>query len=122
MAIADGHPSSYRPLGLMQLNFVDHLRETTYHYMHPPTAFPAEAGNLPTVMGWMDEASSRVPWPGVEPGPLASDARGLTLCNLLLGKETHVYNVTWSDVAGVKWPTLPKSCTKCGTKTEKKPY
>lgn len=38
------------------------------------------------------------------------------------GNETNVYNVTWSDVAGVKWPTPPKSCTKCGPKTAKKPY
>jgi len=28
----------------MQLNFVDQLRPTPYHYMHPPTTFPAEAG------------------------------------------------------------------------------
>ena len=38
------------------------------------------------------------------------------------GKETNVYNVTWSDVVGVKWPTPPKSCTKCGAKTVRKPY
>ena len=38
------------------------------------------------------------------------------------GNETNVYNVTWSYVAGAKWPTPPKSCTKCGPKTAKKPY
>jgi len=30
--------------------------------------------NLPTPKGWKDESSSRVPRPGVEPGPLASEA------------------------------------------------
>ena len=35
-------------------------------------------------MGWKDESSSGVPgpWPGVEPGPLASEARVLLLATL----------------------------------------
>ena len=36
-------------------------------------------------------------------------------------KAENVYNVTWSDVARVNWPAPPKSCTKCGAKTVKKP-
>ena len=41
----------------MQLNFVDQLRPTPYHYMHPPTTFPAEAGTQFTdpdgMEGWV---------------------------------------------------------------------
>jgi len=39
--------------------------------------------NLPTLKGWKDESSSRVPRPGVEPGPLASEASVLPLDHLL---------------------------------------
>jgi len=39
--------------------------------------------NLPTPKGWKDESSSRVPRPGVEPGPLASEASVLPLRHLL---------------------------------------
>jgi len=35
--------------------------------------------NLPTPKGWKDESSSRVTRPGVEPGPLASEASVLPL-------------------------------------------
>ena len=41
----------------MQLNFFDQLRQTPYHYMHPPTTFPAEAGTQFTdrdgMEGWV---------------------------------------------------------------------
>jgi len=39
--------------------------------------------NLPTPKGWKDESSSRVPRPGVEPGPLASEASVLSLDHLI---------------------------------------
>jgi len=39
--------------------------------------------NLPTPKGWKDESSSRVLRPGVEPGPLASEASVLPLDHLL---------------------------------------
>jgi len=39
--------------------------------------------NLPTPKGWKDESSLRVPRPGVEPGPLASEASVLPLDHLL---------------------------------------
>ena len=37
-------------------------------------------------------------------------------------KTENVYNVTWGDLLVVKWPAPPKTCTKCGVKTAKKPY
>jgi hypothetical protein len=41
----------------MQLNFVDQLRSTPYHYMHPSTTFPAEASTQFTshdgMEGWV---------------------------------------------------------------------
>jgi len=39
--------------------------------------------NLPTPKGWKDESSSRVPRPGVEPGPLMSEGSVLPLDPLL---------------------------------------
>ena len=36
-------------------------------------------------------------------------------------KAENVYNVTWSDIARVNWSAPPKSFTKCGAKTAKKP-
>jgi len=39
--------------------------------------------NSPTLKGWKDESSSRVPRPGVERGPLASEASVLPLDHLL---------------------------------------
>jgi len=39
--------------------------------------------NLLTPKGWKDESSSRVPRPGIEPGPLASEASVLPLEHLL---------------------------------------
>jgi len=39
--------------------------------------------NLPTPKGWKDESSSRVPRPGVEPRPLASEASVLPFDHLL---------------------------------------
>ena len=38
-----------------------------------------------------DESSLRVPWPRVEPGPLASDAKLLPLCHLHLFKTKQFY-------------------------------
>jgi len=43
--------------------------------------------NLPTPKGWKDESSSRAPRPGVEPGPLASEASVLPLDHLLSNCE-----------------------------------
>jgi len=59
------------------------------HYSSP-YGFTKLVLNLPTPKGWKDEASSRVPRPGVEPGPLASEASVLPLDHY-----TIVYN-RWS--------------------------
>jgi len=46
--------------------------------------------NLPTPKVWKDESSSRVPRPGVEPAPLASEASVLPFGHLL---STELYDV-----------------------------
>ena len=35
--------------------------------------------------------------------------------------EANVYRVEWSDIAGVKWPSPPKTCQLCSANV-KKPY
>jgi len=53
--------------------------------------------NLPTLKGWKDESSSRVSHPGVEPGPLASEASVLPLDHLLSNVLSVYFTYVWSD-------------------------
>jgi len=49
--------------------------------------------NIPTPEGWMDESFMRVPWSGVEPRPLASQASVLPLGHLLSNQSIGIFYI-----------------------------